>query len=96
MAANKYETCPGCGEMFSTTANGDKHRKILYRYMLVRTGGGSLLRIVEPNPVPPNCKVLSRGNQFRGCVDPASVGLVRNKGVWRMPASPEKFRDGKN
>lgn len=97
--ASRTETCGICGEKFTTTANGDKHRKILGKYDIWLLPDGGLLR-VEPLSDDKTYiqahrqmgfTLLSRGNQIRDCVDPSTVGLEKNKfGVWRSAETRDK------
>ena len=88
--ARKAERCTVCGHVFSTTANGDRHRKVVERYDLVRVDGKVQRVHLERSEkgkavVPEGWTLLSEHNERRGCVDPATVGLVQNKrGVWVM------------
>lgn len=87
--AARTETCPSCLRTFSTTANGDKHRKITHTYDLWRTPAGNVFRAAPAQRTElkrSGYANLSRGNQVRVCVDPATVGLVQNaEGVWKAP-----------
>lgn len=86
--ARKAERCTVCGHVFSSTANGDRHRKVVEHYDLVRVDGKVRREHLERNEkgkavVPDGWQLLSEHNQRRECVNPATVDLVQNKrGVW--------------
>ena len=86
--ARKAERCTVCGHVFSSTANGDRHRKVVERYDLVRVNGKVQRKHLERNEkgkavVPEGWQLLSEHNQRREYVYPATVDLVQNKrGVW--------------
>ena len=72
--ARKAERCTVCGHVFSSTTNGDRHRKVVEH--LERNEKGKAV-------VPDGWQLLSEHNQRRECVNPATVDLVQNKrGVW--------------
>ena len=86
--ARKAERCTVCGHVFSSTSNGDRHRRVAETYDLVRADGKVQRKHLERNEkgkavVPDGWQLLSEHNQRRECVYPATVDLVQNKrGVW--------------
>lgn len=97
----KIQKCTVCGEFFSTNANGDKHRKVVSTYDIWLTPSQELLRLQPQHKAKSpeddayvtahrqmGFTLMSRGNQVRECVDPATVGLeLKDNGGWGQPSN---------
>lgn len=53
--ARKAERCTVCGRVFSSTANGDRHRRVVERYDLVRVNGEVQRKHLERNEKRQGC-----------------------------------------
>lgn len=91
LGRTKVQQCTVCGEVFTSTTAGDKHRAIESHYDLIRIDG-RLARVDREGgePVVPAGGILvSVGNQRRRCLTPDEMrdrGMVINaKGRWGFP-----------